>query len=78
MLKPAKSVVSAVSVVKLQSAAMAPSQFNGPSNGDSRRPQTYTITGLKRWSVVNKEIPGKSPYTFIVDHVGSWLTDLRL
>ncbi|KAJ9218593.1 hypothetical protein DTO027B5_8310 [Paecilomyces variotii] len=37
-----------------------PPQFNGPSNGDSRRPQTYTITGLKRWSVVNKEIPAVS------------------
>ncbi|KAL1872528.1 hypothetical protein Plec18167_006646 [Paecilomyces lecythidis] len=36
---------------------MPPSQFNGPSNGEARRPQTYTITGLKRWSVVNKEIP---------------------
>lgn len=58
MSNPAKSAVSAVSAIKRQSAAMPP-QFNGPSNGDSRRPQTYTITGLKRWSVVNKEIPGR-------------------
>ncbi|KAL2014383.1 hypothetical protein VTN00DRAFT_1908 [Thermoascus crustaceus] len=36
---------------------MAPTPVNGSLHG---RPATYTITGLKRWSVVNKDVPAVS------------------
>jgi hypothetical protein len=37
---------------------MAPSMANGALNGTPRK--TYSITGLKRWSVANKSIPDVS------------------
>lgn len=72
MLKSAKAVVSARSADSLsQPIDMA---VNGSLQGDSRRPATHTITGLRRWSVINKDLPGEN-IRFVVC-LGSFLGSL--
>ena len=59
ILGSAKTFLSILPRLYLHYSSMAPPYSNGPLHGDSRRPPTYTITGLKRWSVAGKEIPGR-------------------
>lgn len=67
-MKSAKAAVSENFYSPLDPAtAMAPGFANGSFHaGDYRheRPISHTITGLRRWSVANKEIPGE-PRQFV-------------
>lgn len=69
-MRSAKAVVS-----ENRYSGLDRSQFNGSLPQDHSRMPTRTITGLKRWSVASRELPGGFDLHVLKIHVlVRWLT----
>lgn len=66
-MRSAKAVV-AENASRQESAAMSRGQANGPLDQDLHRSPSRTITGLRRWSIINRSLPGETRWVFFLRH----------
>lgn len=70
-MRSAKAVV-AENASRQDPAAMSRGQANGAMAQDHHRSPSRTLTGLRRWSIINRSLPGESCRSCLRDIQWMW------